>query len=207
MKNALKAQFFHITNTYTASHEIASDLWNEIETAYTGKKRYYHNLQHIHYMWQLASKHQQYIPDYKVLLWAIFYHDLVYNVSYGNNELKSANIAVARMAQLGISKTEQQLCHDLIMATKHHNATSTTAAYMVDFDLAILGTSPEVYATYNQNIRKEYAIYPMCMYKKRRIKVLEHFLAMERIFKTDTFYTLLESKAHENLFEELKGLR
>jgi predicted metal-dependent HD superfamily phosphohydrolase len=44
------------------------------------------------------------------------------------------------------------------------------------------------------------------MYNPVRKKVLLHFLSMERIFKTDYFYTHFEKQARENLQKEMELL-
>ena len=52
-------------------------------------------------------------------------------------------------------------------------------------------------------MRKEYSVYPDFMYKKGRTEVLQQFLSMQSIFKTDHFYHLREEKAKENIHQEL----
>jgi len=59
---------------------------------------------------------------------------------------------------------------------------------------------------YYKNARKEYAIFPDFVYKPGRKKVLLHFLAMERIFKTDYFFHKFEMQAKQNLQKELEML-
>lgn len=77
---------------------------------------------------------------------------------------------------------------------------------MVDFDLGILGQSWERYYVYTQQIRKEYSSVPNFMYKRRRSKVLKHFLDKNKIYSTAIFYQLFEAKARENLNKELETL-
>jgi predicted metal-dependent HD superfamily phosphohydrolase len=52
-------------------------------------------------------------------------------------------------------------------------------------------------------VRKEYLIYPDLIYNPGRKKVLHHFLAMDRIFKTDFFYNKFEQQARQNLRKEI----
>jgi predicted metal-dependent HD superfamily phosphohydrolase len=49
-------------------------------------------------------------------------------------------------------------------------------------------------------------IFPDFVYKPGRKKVLLHFLAMERIFKTDYFFHKFELLAKQNLQKELEML-
>lgn len=55
-------------------------------------------------------------------------------------------------------------------------------------------------------VRKEYSIYPDLLYKPGRKKVLQHFLQMERIFKTQVFYDKYETQSRRNLEKELNQL-
>jgi predicted metal-dependent HD superfamily phosphohydrolase len=60
-----------------------------------------------------------------------------------------------------------------------------------------------LYSDYYKNVRKEYSIYPNLLYNPGRKKVLKHFLAMGKIFKTDYFYQKFEKNARLNLQKEL----
>ena len=71
----------------------------------------------------------------------------------------------------------------------------------------MLGSSEDVYRTYTQNIRKEYATYSDDIYHEGRQKVLRHFLEKEKIYMSDYFYELYEKKARENIAKEYNSLR
>jgi predicted metal-dependent HD superfamily phosphohydrolase len=76
-----------------------------------------------------------------------------------------------------------------------------------DADLSVLGQDWNTYENYLIQIRKEYSIYPDFVYNSGRKKVLQHFLSMERIFKTNNFFEKLEAQAKENLQRELEQLQ
>lgn len=136
-----------------------------------------------------------------------FYHDLIYNASSSGNEEKSAEAAQKRLQQLGVPATKIRNCVDQILATKGHTMSDDTDTNIfTDADLSILGHDSAVYTAYYKNIRKEYSIYPDFMYNPGRKKVLQHFLAMPRIFKTDHFYDTYEAQARINLQAELETL-
>lgn len=92
------------------------------------------------------------------------------------------------------------------MATKGHQAADHDSLYLIDFDLAILGEPPCIYAEYVQKVRAEYAMFPDFLYKRGRRKVLQYFLEMDTIFKTREFIDHYELQARENLKAELQGL-
>ena len=78
--------------------------------------------------------------------------------------------------------------------------------FMLDIDLSILATGRENYIEYTKQIRTEYAVYPDEVYNPGRVKVLQHFVGMDRIYKTDHFSSLWEERAKQNLEFELGTL-
>ena len=125
-----------------------------------------------------------------------------------NNEEKSADLAVAHLEQLNFSAKALEKCRSYILATKSHNnpANDPDLNYFLDFDLEKLGAPWPEYEEYTTQIRKEYKIYPKPLYNKGRKKVLEHFLAMDRIYKTQEFLENYEDNARGNLKKELSLL-
>ncbi len=112
------------------------------------------------------------------------------------------------MRQIGVANEMILQCEEQIRATKKHILSiSSDTNYFIDADLSVLGQSWEVYADYFQNIRKEYAVYPDLVYNPGRKQVLNHFLSMERIYKSDYFYQKFEFQAKENLKAELALLQ
>lgn len=203
----IKSTWNELALNYTDDVKLTATLWAEIEKAYSDKKRHYHNLSHLKYMIEKALEYMDLLSDPDIVMFSIFYHDVVYKTIRQDNEQKSADIAKDRLSRLGVPGDKISRCISQIMATKKHsdNATNDTN-YFVDFDLAILGDTSDNYMEYTKKIRKEYSIYPDFLYKKGRKKVLQHFLNMDRIFKTDAFYKKYEEQARANLKTELKGL-
>ena len=101
---------------------------------------------------------------------------------------------------MNVPETTIKAVEAAILATKTHEAsTDPDINFLLDFDLAALGADWGTYQTYAANIRKEYSIYPNEVYKAGRKKVLQHFLALPKIYKTPLFQTLLEARAHHNI--------
>lgn len=187
------------------SEEYSLKLWKEIVKKYSGKKRHYHNLQHISdiiqkYYFTYIDKLKR--PD--EVLFAIFYHDIIYNVRHKDNELHSGVFMDGRLLNSTLDKKQLSFIFDCIHATrKHEKNLVSDINYMLDMDMAILGQSWSEYSTYRKQVRKEYKIYPDCIYNSGRVKVLKSFLSQERIFKTDEFYKLFEKQARENIQKEI----
>ncbi|MNX82674.1 hypothetical protein D3C86_1144100 [compost metagenome] len=111
-----------------------------------------------------------------------------------------------RLEQISYPEDKIQKCKRQILTTKLHAVADPDTNLFTDADLSILGKSWEAYATYYQQIRKEYSIYPDFMYTNGRKKALQHFLDMEYIFKTSHFQNKYESQARRNLEKELQIL-
>lgn len=147
------------------------------------------------------------ISDPDMLYFAIFYHDMVYNVLRKDNEVKSAAVAKSRLAQLGIAPERIAHCVDMIEATKDHALSDDPDTnYFLDLDMAILGTSLERYQQYREQVRMEYGIYPDFLYNKGRKQVLEKFLSGDDLFRTELFKAEFEENAIRNIKAELKQL-
>jgi len=199
----LKDAFTAIVNLYNNNVD-AEVLWAEINTTYSHKKRYYHNLQHLENMYVELLACKNLIADWDTVVLSLVYHDIVYKATAKDNEEKSADIAVKRLTEINYPKEKTQLCKQQILATKSHELSNDNDTNLfTDADLAILGSDWESYVLYSKQVRKEYAIYPGFLYNPGRKKVLEHFLAMDSIFKTAVFKDKFESAALLNIEKEI----
>jgi predicted metal-dependent HD superfamily phosphohydrolase len=214
MSQRLKTTFIELVSAHWDGTRAApvtmgdtlEELWQEIASAYTKRRRYYHTLHHLDNMLGQLEEVRPLIGRWEVVLFSLYYHDIVYNPLRKDNEEKSAELAGQRLVQLGVDAPAIVACREQILATKAHDIRlSPDTNYFTDADLSILGAEAAVYDAYARDVRKEYAIYPDIVYKPGRKKVLEHFLAMKRIYKTDHFFGRLEQKARENLRRELEG--
>lgn len=184
--------------------DVLFRLWDEIAQAYTQKKRHYHNLAHLEHLHACLLDVKDQVEDWDVLLMAIVYHDIIYQVSKQDNEERSAALGWERCRELGLSMERSERCRTHILATKGHAiATDSDTALFTDADLAILGADAVTYDQYRKAIREEYHIYPSLLYNPGRRKVLHHFLDMPRIYQT-TWFQRYETSARENLRRELE---
>lgn len=203
----LKQAFISLLSQYSIDTEYIESLWADVAKKHTTKKRYYHNLSHLENLYKQLTNIKDDIKDWDMIVFALFYHDYIYNALKQNNEEKSAKKAIMVLKSIDVEESRIQLCNDIILATKGHTvASNNDINYFTDADLSILGSDWSQYQTYFKNVRKEYAYYPDFMYNKGRIKVLQHFLAMSKIFKTDHFYASFEKQAKDNLQQEIKIL-
>lgn len=202
----LQSIFADLCHRYSSGNELITQLWIELETNHSEKTRYYHTLKHLENLFIQLEEVKPEINNWDVVLFCLFYHDAIYNASKSNNEEESAELAKKRMTQLNVPVTIIAEVADMILATKKHaQSVNNDINLFTDADLSILGSDWKIYSEYAKNVRKEYRIYPDLIYKPGRKKVLQHFLDMERIFKTEHFYRKFEAQARVNLQKELIG--
>ncbi|MBM7421193.1 MULTISPECIES: hypothetical protein [Chryseobacterium] len=203
----LKDRFESLCLNFTKDKILIEKFWFEIEKKYSGKSRHYHNLQHLENMFEEIDAVRNQIEKFDNISFSIFHHDVIYDATSKLNEEKSADIAKERLEILDLNNEDLQQVYKQILATKsHQKSEDEDTNFLLDADLSVLGKSNEVYSEYTKQIRKEYSIYPDFLYKPGRKKVLQHFLELESIFKTEFFRNKYETQARENLEFELKGL-
>jgi predicted metal-dependent HD superfamily phosphohydrolase len=186
---------------------LIKSLWNEIQSYYNEKERHYHTLTHLQNLFDVLTEVQTQIEDLDTTLFALFYHDIIYNPINNNNEEKSAELTKKRLLEISFPGQRITKCCSMILATKTHTPSSDSDTnYFTDADLSILGQNHYAYIEYTKQVRKEYSIYPDSLYNPGRKRVLEHFLQMDRIFKTEFFFYKFEKLARENLRSELQSL-
>lgn len=209
MVEKLRRNWIKLGKRYTADVKPLESIWDQIEANYTDKKRHYHGLSHLNYMIDLTEENSDFLQDKDAVLFAVWFHDIVYKATKSDNEEESAVIAIKKLQAIGVDNEKIKKAKDLILSTDGHKIivdTDEDNAYFLDFDLAILGQDWSVYETYIQNIRKEYSIYPDLLYKPGRKKILSHFLDRETLYFTEKYRDLFEAKARENLTREIKLL-
>lgn len=185
-------------------------LWEEIRSRYSESHRTYHNLNHLYQMLGEFDSVSKELQDPEIALFALFYHDLIYDVASKTNEEESAKIAKDRLSELGISQKRIEICIEHILATKSHrlgDKCHPDTSYFLDIDISILGSEESKYYEYAKNIRKEYSIFSREDYQKGRIQVLNHFIENIRLFHTDIFFDEYEMRSRHNVKLEIHSLQ
>lgn len=200
----LKETFIALLQQYTTDTNLINTYWKEIENGYSNKDRHYHTLAHLENMLKELVEVKTEISNWNTVLFSLYYHDIIYNALKNTNEEQSAELAQKRLRAILIPTPIVENCYQQIIATQKHTLSQDNDSnFFIDTDLSIFGKDWFFYDQYIQRVRKEYGIYPDFVYKPGRKKVLNHFLAMDRIFKTNYFFDKYESKARQNLLKEI----
>ncbi|WP_299117357.1 hypothetical protein [uncultured Winogradskyella sp.] len=209
MITELKSKWFDLFSKYTEDQTRIAALWDDLLKHYSDKNRYYHNLSHIQNMLLQAESFRNNIEDYEALIFAIWYHDVIYKSTKKDNENKSALFAQKALGTLNYEEKRLKNIQNLIISTKKHEIilnNNKDNAYLLDFDLSILGSEWNIYENYTKQIRKEYKIYPNFMYRPDRKKVLQHFLERKTLYFTEAYKMKFENQARKNLKKEIELL-
>ncbi|MBM9548965.1 hypothetical protein JWG40_18200 [Leptospira sp. 201903074] len=206
-----KSRFESLISKYIDRNStFAQSLWEEIQSHYSEPHRTYHNLNHLYQMLGEYDSVSTELQDPEITLFALFYHDLIYDVSSKTNEEESAKIAKERLSELRIATERIETCIEEILATKSHrlgDRCHPDTSYFLDIDISILGSEEIKYYEYAKNIRKEYSIFSREDYQKGRIQVLDHFVENIRLFHTDFFFDKYEIKSRHNVKLEIHSLQ
>lgn len=203
----LEAVFRNLCAAYSGNTALIHQQWNDIATAYSQQQRYYHNLTHLQHLYNALLPLKGSVVHWDETMFALFYHDLVYDTLKNDNEEQSALKASKAMKVLGVPSVMIAFTGEQILCTKNHALhQEVDVNYFTDADLAILGEERTVYQAYAFNVRKEYSRYPDFLYNPGRKKVLQHFLSMHRIYKTEFFFDIYEGRARMNIKKELTML-
>jgi predicted metal-dependent HD superfamily phosphohydrolase len=199
----IKQEFLDSLKHYSADDTQHLKMWSEAEKNYSRSDRHYHNITHLNTLLSELKPFEKKFSSWDIIVFAIVYHDIIYNTLKNNNEERSAALAVKRLS--GISSPQNLIasCERMILATKKHEPADFETNLFTDADLSILGSDAETYKVYAAQIRREYSIYPDLIYYPGRKKVLARFLSMDRIYKSEEFSARYEQSARVNLQAEL----
>ena len=119
------------------------------------------------------------IKHLEILIFSVFYHDIIYNPQNNDNELKSAEFMFKSISNISFPIPRTKKCFKQIIATQSHISDNSDTNFLLDADLSIFGSSPEKYKIYSTQIRQEYSFFSENKYKNGRIEVLQYFQKMK----------------------------
>ena len=185
----------------------------ELLNAWAEPHRHYHHPRHLRECLALLARWRGLSVRAGKVGIALWFHDAIYDPQAqqaGSNELNSAAWAGRSLIRAGLASDVAQRVHDLVMATQHDApaalSSGADARLLVDIDLSILGSPPERFERYDQDVRKEYAWVPGFRYRDQRAQVLQSFLDRPRLYHGEHAVALLEAQARVNLVAALSRL-
>lgn len=180
-----------------------------LEAAYAEPHRRYHSRAHIEAcLNELAAVPDLTEQDRRLLTWALWWHDAIYDPTRGDNEEASAELARRDLPALGATPEEVEEIARLVLLTKGHSVADgdRLGALMVSIDLSVLGGDPAAYDAYAAGVRLEYAHVPEPVFRAGRARVMRHFLEAPVLYADHAFRARLEDKARANIAREIAAL-
>lgn len=190
---------------------VPGPVLEKLRVCHAEPQRHYHDWTHIEALLAHLESIEDQINDPCAVLYAILFHDSVYDPRAKDNERQSAAMLLESAAP--ISADSLALAHRLILATEGHRMpldlppeASSDCAHFLDMDLAILGASEERFDIYEDQIRREYAHVPEADFRAGRSQVLRGFLDREVLYFTDWGRDRFEMRARANCLRSLRLL-
>ena len=188
-------------------------LPDNVIAAYSEPHRFYHDLDHLHYM---INRLMAYYPELTkemidAILWAIFYHDIVYHIPtqfISNEDLSAEQFLVHHGDHKHASAIAKAIrctkTHTLDLDEPMDEDFSIIVRHLIDLDLWALSDEEE-YQKNNAKIKRENNATDE-QWIEGRGKWLEGFLEREFIYYTDLGITR-EDEARRILEADLESLR
>mgnify|MGYP003611530424 FL=1 len=198
-----KSYWLRFSSQLSIEQDISQTLLNILITAYSEPQRAYHNVQHIAECLAHFQSIQSSLNDPIAVETAIWFHDVIYDPRASDNELQSAEL-MKQLCNTFLSEQQIEKVYQWIIATqKHQSSYDHDLNSLLDIDLAILGSSAERFAEYQQQIQFEYAWVESGVYQVKRKQLLQQFEQMNPIFQTSYFNQCLEKQAKRNLADSM----
>jgi len=192
--------------------EPPPSLLTAVRARYDEPQRVYHNWGHIEALLALYESYKGMLRDPTRVLWAIYWHDAIYDPSGHDNEVRSAALLRADAGDLLPDARVVQI-EKLILATIRHELpeglgfdVTADCAVFLDLDLSILATSEDVFDAYEVGIRKEYAFVPEDVFIAARKATLERFVTRVRLYFSPMLARQWDARARANLTRSIARL-
>lgn len=191
---------------------IPTELIDDLKARYGEPQRHYHTWDHIEALKRHFDNLEAHWHRPEPVLWALYWHDAIYDPTRPDNEELSAQLLEDEGAA-HMSANELALAAEIIRATAKHEVPEGLSdddradlALFLDIDLSILGAPVSVFDEYEVNVRKEYAFVPEEAFRTGRAKVLKSFADRPAIYFTEEGRGRWDAQARRNLSKSLAQL-
>lgn len=191
---------------------VPAELIEGLKARYGEPQRHYHTWDHI----TALKRHYDSLSDAwsrpEPVLWALYWHDAIYDPTRGDNEELSAQL-LEEQGRGHISDDDLTFAAKIIRATAKHevpdglNASDAhDLALFLDIDLSILGAPAAVFDRYETDVRREYGFVPDEAFRAGRARILKGFAERQELYFTDAGRGLWDARARSNLQRSLDRL-
>tara|TARA_R110000803_G_scaffold38486_7_gene83293 strand:- start:1068 stop:1655 length:588 start_codon:yes stop_codon:yes gene_type:complete len=191
---------------------LPARLIETLKARYGEPQRHYHTWDHI----DALKRHFDGLAGHwhrpEAVLWALYWHDAIYDPARPDNEELSAQLLEAEGKVL-LAEDDLAFAAQIIRATAKHqipdgldDVDENDLALFLDIDLSILGAPELVFDQYEVDVRAEYAFVPDEAFRAGRLRILKSFAERETIYFTEAGQKRWAEQARANLARSIAQL-
>lgn len=191
---------------------IPAELIEGLKVRYGEAQRHYHTWDHIEALKRHFDSLSENWHRPEAVLWALYWHDAIYDPTRGDNEELSAQL-LEDEARGHLNDDDLAFAAKIIRATAKHEVPDGLSeedradlALFLDIDLSILGAPEAVFDQYEAKVRKEYAFVPDEAFRAGRARILKGFAERADIYFTGEGRMRWDAQARRNLARSLSAL-
>lgn len=179
--------------------QTANPVYSEIEAGYGEPHRFYHTGRHVEHCLRQLDLARDQMEAADAIEMALWFHDVVYNPTAADNELRSAQ-RFEQLATGAMNPTLLNQVYRLIMITVHNAPPQAIdEKYVVDIDLSSFGLPWDEFTRDSQDVRKECTHLSDAEFTTRNHRFLRSLLDRPSIFSTEYYRDLYEQTARRNI--------
>ncbi|MDP3640483.1 MAG: N-methyl-D-aspartate receptor NMDAR2C subunit, partial [Nanoarchaeota archaeon] len=161
MNQKLRTNWNDLCSRLHVSQEEAQQTLQDLQQRYGEPHRQYHNLDHIAHCLNEFDAARRLAEQPDLVQLALWFHDCVYEPGNPENELNSAEVALAFGENIGLGALDRLRVYELIITTQYVIRPGTDDARLIwDVDFSSLGLLWEEFSQNSQNIREEFKHVP-----------------------------------------------
>ncbi|MBW2981335.1 hypothetical protein KY343_00515 [Candidatus Woesearchaeota archaeon] len=202
-------------------HTNPKYVFDFIQKLHTRPGRYHHNLELLRRSLNEFYEAVHLAENPAAVEVALFFKDLIFEHYLNDNKQRSARYALHYLKGMGVERDLAYYVFDLVFVAdpnnrysgdRKHRPCTIDQKIVADIDSSALGLSPEAYAQYEDNIKREYFANANSRISERdfqtqRIIFLQGFLDVPNIFLTEFFRKKYEKQAQENVTGKVTELK
>jgi len=183
----------------------AAAVHGELCAHYAESFRRYHNLEHIEECLRRVDEVAPLLDDPDAVEFALWFHDVVYEVGASTNEWKSAELFLERAS--GAAPVFRRKVCGLVLATRHGGCVQgNDRRFIVDIDLSGIGAPWSEFVRNGERLRAESCALSDAQYTAGQRRFLRKLHERPQLYLTDYFRDRYENKARENIARALAEL-
>jgi predicted metal-dependent HD superfamily phosphohydrolase len=184
---------------------VPAGLLDALKVRYAEPQRHYHTWAHVEALLKHFRRWESHFHRPKPVLWALYWHDAIYDPAAADNEDQSAQL-LEQEAAGHLPPYDIAFAAKIIRATAEHKVPegltgpdADDLALFLDIDLSSFAAPAAAFAQKQHDIRAEYAFVPEDVYNAARGAILKDFLGRERLYLSDLAHAEWDEAARENL--------